>query len=93
MWLKCLLTNVWRCGNVRGLTHTEMRDSGAFWRWALRPNRGRGVEVMLAEWGSLVCYYLSVTPSCNVVLLVNLKGVPGVLDGDRVLGKMGSIAE
>ena len=41
----------------------------------------------------MVCYYLSVTSNCNVVLLVNLKGVPGVLDGDRVLGKMGSIAE
>ena len=41
----------------------------------------------------MVCYYLRVTLNRNVVLLVNLKDVPGVLDGDRVLGKMGSIAE
>ena len=41
----------------------------------------------------MVCYYLNVTSNCNVVLLVNLKGVPGVIDGDRVLGKMGSTAE
>ena len=41
----------------------------------------------------MVCYYLRVTRNCNVILLVNLKNVPGVLDGDRVLGKMGSIAE
>ena len=41
----------------------------------------------------MVCYYLNVTSNGNVVLLVNLKGVPGVIDGDRVLGKMGSTAE
>ena len=41
----------------------------------------------------MVCYHLRVTRNCNVVLLVKLKDVPGVLDGDRVLGKMGSIAE
>ena len=41
----------------------------------------------------MVCYYLSVTRNRNVVLLVELKDVPGVLDGDRVLGEMGSIAK
>ena len=41
----------------------------------------------------MVSYYFSVTSNCNVVLLVNLKGIPGVLDGDRMLGKMGSTAE
>ena len=41
----------------------------------------------------MVCYYLRIAPNCNVVLLVNLKYVPGVLDGDRGLGKMGSTAE
>ena len=41
----------------------------------------------------MVCYYLRVTRNRNVVLLVKLEDVPGVLDGDRVLGKMGSIAE
>ena len=30
---------------------------------------------------------------CDVVLLVKLKDVLGVLHGDRVLGKMESIAE
>ena len=54
------------------------------------------VEVMFAEWGSLtlrMVYHLNVTSNCNVVLLVNLKGVSGVIDGERVLGKMGSNAE
>ena len=37
----------------------------------------------------MVCYYLRVTRNCSVVLLVKLKDVPGVLDGDRVLGKNG----
>ena len=41
----------------------------------------------------MVYYYLRVTRDCNVVLLVKLKDVLGVLDGDKVLGKMGSIAE
>ena len=41
----------------------------------------------------MVYYYLRVTQDCNVVLLVKLKDVLGVLDGDKVLGKMGSIAE
>ena len=41
----------------------------------------------------MVCYYLSVTRNYNVMLLVELKDVPGALDGDRVLGKMGSIAK
>ena len=41
----------------------------------------------------MVFYYHSVTRNCNVLLLVNLKDVPGVLDGDRVLCNMGSIAE
>ena len=38
----------------------------------------------------MVCYYLRVSQNCNVVLLVKLKDVTGVLDGDRVmLGKNG----
>ena len=41
----------------------------------------------------MVCYYLRVTQNHNVVLLVNLKDVPGVLGEDRVMGKMESIAE
>ena len=41
----------------------------------------------------MVCYYLRVTQNHNIVLLVNLKDVPGVLGEDRVMGKMGSIAE
>ena len=41
----------------------------------------------------MVYYYLRVTRDCNVVLLVKLKDVLDVLDGDKVLGKMGSIAE
>ena len=41
----------------------------------------------------MVYYYLRITRNRNVVLLVKLKDVPGALDGDRVLGKMGSIAE
>ena len=41
----------------------------------------------------MVCYYRRVTRNCNVVLLVNLKDVPDVLGGDKVLGKMGSIAD
>ena len=41
----------------------------------------------------MVYYNLRVTRNRNVVLLVKLKNVPGVLDGDRVLAKMGSIAE
>ena len=41
----------------------------------------------------MICYYLRVAPNYNVVLLVNLRCVPGVLNGDRVLGKMGSTAE
>ena len=41
----------------------------------------------------MVYYYLRVTRNCNVVLLVKLKDVLGVLDGDRVLDKMGLIAE
>ena len=41
----------------------------------------------------MVCCYLRVTQKRNVVLLVKLKDVPGVLDGNRVLGKVGSIAE
>ena len=41
----------------------------------------------------MVYYYLRVTRDCNVVLLVKLMDVLGVLDGDKVLGKMGSIAE
>ena len=36
----------------------------------------------------MVCYYLRVSQNCSVVLLVKLKDVIGVLDGDRVvLGK------
>ena len=41
----------------------------------------------------MVYYYFRVTRNCNVVLLVKLKDVIVVLDGDKVLGKMGSIAE
>ena len=41
----------------------------------------------------MVCYYLLVTRNYNVMLLVELKDVPDALDGDRVLGKMGSIAK
>ena len=41
----------------------------------------------------MVCYYLRVAQNCNIVLLNNLKYIPGVLDGDRVLGKMGSAAK
>ena len=41
----------------------------------------------------MACYYFRVTRNCNVVLLINLKDVPGVSDGDRLLGKMGSVAE
>ena len=41
----------------------------------------------------MVCYNLRVAPNCNVVLLVNQRCVPGVLNGDRVLSKMGSTAE
>ena len=41
----------------------------------------------------MVCYYLRVIRNCNVVLLVNLKDFLDVLDGDKVLGKMGSIAD
>ena len=38
----------------------------------------------------MVYYYLRVSRNRNVVLLVKLKDV---LDGDRMLGKMGSIAD
>ena len=41
----------------------------------------------------MVYYYLRVIRDCNVVLLVKLKDVLDVLDGDKVLGKMESIAE
>ena len=43
----------------------------------------------------MVYYYLRVTRNRNVVLLVKLKDVLGILDGDgdRVLGKMRLIAE
>ena len=54
---------------------------------------GQVEVIMFAEWGSLtlrMVYHLNVTSNCNVVLLVNLKGV---IDGERVLGKMGSTAE
>ena len=37
----------------------------------------------------VVCYSLRVSWKCNVVLLVNLKDAPGVVDGDRVLGENG----
>ena len=35
----------------------------------------------------LVCYYLRVSRNRNVVLLIKLKDAPGVIDGDRMLGK------
>ena len=95
MWLRCLLSNVWRRGNIWGLIHTKMRVCSAFWKWALRPSGGRGSRRWCLRSGDPenFCYFLRVTRSCNVVLLVKLKDVPGVLDRDRVLGKMGSIAE
>ena len=41
----------------------------------------------------MVCYYLRVTRNHSVAFLVKLKDVAGTLDEDRVLGKMGLIAE
>ena len=38
---------------------------------------------------TLVCYYLRVSRNHNIVLLLELKGAPGVVDGDRMLGKNG----
>ena len=37
----------------------------------------------------VVYYNLRVSRKRNVVLLVKLKGAPGVVDGDRMLGKNG----
>ena len=37
----------------------------------------------------MVCYYFRVSRKHNVVLLAKLKDAPGVLDGDRMLGKNG----
>ena len=54
---------------------------------------GNGCEVGYSWTLRMVCYYLRVTRNRNVVLLVKLKDVLGVLDGDRVLGKVESIAE
>ena len=54
---------------------------------------GNGCEVGYSWTLRMVCFYLRVTRNRNVVLLVKLKDVPSVLDGDTVLGKMGSLAE
>ena len=37
----------------------------------------------------VVYYNLRVSRKHNVVLLVKLKGAPGVVDGDKILGKNG----
>ena len=37
----------------------------------------------------MVCYYLKVSRIHNVVLLVELKDAPGVVDGYMMLGKNG----
>ena len=34
-----------------------------------------------------VCYYFRVSQNDNIVLLAKLKDAPGVVDGDRMLGK------
>ena len=41
----------------------------------------------------MACFYLRVTQNCDVMLLVKLKDVPGVLDGDQLLSEVDSSAE
>ena len=41
----------------------------------------------------MVCFYLRVTQNRNVILLLKLKDVPGVLDGDQLLSEVDSSAE
>ena len=38
---------------------------------------------------TLVCYYFRVSRNHNIVLMLELKDAPGVVDGDRMLGKNG----
>ena len=43
---------------------------------------------MLVGWGlRMVSYYFRVSQNCNVVLLVELKHAPGVVDGDGDAGQ------